>query len=276
MNDLTPPQTSGALQVMPQTQNIQQWAQSVLPKTFEQTVQLAEFMAKSGLAPAAFHNKPEACLIAIIAGASLGFNPLQSVKSIAVINGTPCLWGDAMIALVRASPLCEWIKETFEGQTAYCTVKRKGDPEPQMRSYSWDEATQAGLTSKKGTVWQQYSKRMLQMRARGFALRDIFPDVLAGFSMAEEMRDITPNETAREQFNAPVIQQKPTYTDEQFNQYFPEWQTLIESGKRMPAQLVAMIESKYQLTEQQKAQVLALSDKTKSQEEQANDRTDGE
>jgi len=266
MNALTQPQNNGYPQPVAPLSSMMQFAQDMLPKSFEQAVQLAEMMAKSGLVPAHFNNKPEACLIAIISGASLGFNPLQSVKSIAVIHGTPCLWGDAMIALVRASPLCEWIKETFEGDTAYCTVKRRSEPEPQTRSFSWEDAVNAGLTQKKGEVWNQYAKRMLQMRARGFALRDIFPDVLAGFGMAEEIRDITPSENAAAQFNAPVIPAKPAYPQEKLESYLPEWQQAIAGGKD-PEQVISMVGCKYQLTDAQKAQIRALADKPKGETE---------
>ena len=53
--------------------------------------------------------------------------------------------------------------------------------------------SQAGLWGKQGP-WKQYPKRMLQMRARGFAIRDAFPDALRGMYMAEEVQDITEKE----------------------------------------------------------------------------------
>jgi hypothetical protein len=52
------------------------------------------------------------------------------------------------------------------------------------------EAKKAGLWGKQGP-WTQYPRRMLQMRARGFALRDAFPDVLRGLVTAEEAADYT-------------------------------------------------------------------------------------
>jgi hypothetical protein len=56
------------------------------------------------------------------------------------------------------------------------------------------EAKKAGLWGK-GGPWTQYPRRMLQMRARGFALRDAFPDVLRGLVTAEEAADYTHVET---------------------------------------------------------------------------------
>ena len=46
----------------------------------------------------------------------------------------------------------------------------------------------AGLWAKSGP-WTQYPKRMMQMRARGFALRDKFADALGGLITVEEAQD---------------------------------------------------------------------------------------
>jgi hypothetical protein len=45
----------------------------------------------------------------------------------------------------------------------------------------------AGLWTK--TVWASYPKRMLKYRARAYALRDIFPDVLEGLYLKEEIEE---------------------------------------------------------------------------------------
>jgi hypothetical protein len=98
-----------------------------------------------------------------------------------------------MAALVQASPVCDGIDETFEGVegtgefAAVCIARRKGR-QPVTIKFSVNDAKRAGLWNKQGP-WTQYPKRMLQMRARGFALRDAFPDVLKGLISAEEAAD---------------------------------------------------------------------------------------
>ena len=114
--------------------------------------------------PKDYRGKPGNCLIAMQWGSELGLKPLQALQNIASINGRPALWGDAVIALVRASPLCEFVIETDDGQTATCRVKRRGEPE-QSRTFGMDDARTAGLLGKQGP-WTQYPKRMRQMRAR--------------------------------------------------------------------------------------------------------------
>jgi len=265
MNDLSQPQATGYLQPLSQTAQNRQSAQNMLPQNMEQALVFAEKLANSGLAPAGFNGKPDACFIAMQYGAALGLNPLQAVQNIAVINGRPCLWGDAMLAIVKASGLCEWVKETVEGTLAVCTVKRSGEPE-QSRTYSWEQATRAGLTNKPGP-WGQYPERMLQLRARGFALRDIFPDALMGLGMVEEVRDITPHSDVA---TSPAARVKALadYKAEQLEVHLDEWRGLIESGKRTAEQIIAMISSKYQLSDAQKEQIRALQTAQENQTEE--------
>ena len=97
---------------------------------------------------------------------------------------------------MQINPVFESIEESFdeETNTAYCLVKRKGESEYKV-SFSEVDARKAGLWGKSGP-WTTYPKRMLQMRARGFALRDKFADVLGGLITAEEARDIPTDDNA--------------------------------------------------------------------------------
>jgi hypothetical protein len=136
---------------------------------------------------------PPQVLIALQMGAEIGLPPMQALKNIAVINGRPTIWGDALLAIAYSKGLIEDINETITTQNdetiATCTIKRRGNTTPTTRSFSSVDARRAGLWGKSGP-WTQYPNRMLQMRARGFALRDAVPDALGGFTLAEEAQDI--------------------------------------------------------------------------------------
>jgi hypothetical protein len=137
--------------------------------------------------------QPAQVMIALQMGAEVGLPPMQALKNIAVINGRPTLWGDALLAIAYSRNLIEDIQETLTGEAdermAVCTIKRRGIESPIVRSFSTVDARRAGLWGKAGP-WTQYPDRMLQMRARGFALRDAAPDALGGFMLAEEALDI--------------------------------------------------------------------------------------
>jgi hypothetical protein len=157
-----------------------------------EAIDFSNMLSKSTMVPKAYQNKPEDVLVAVQWGYELGLAPLQALQNIATINGKPSVYGDAAMALVQNSPVCEDVKEYFEGEgtsnpIAVCVAKRKNRTEV-ISKYSVEDAKRAGLWNKQGP-WTQYPKRMLQMRARGFALRDAFPDVLKGLITVEEAQD---------------------------------------------------------------------------------------
>ncbi|MCK5445421.1 MAG: recombinase RecT, partial [Rhodospirillaceae bacterium] len=125
----------------------------------------------------------------------VGFPPMQALQSIAVINNRPTIWGDGALALVRASGLLLDFEEGFEGEgedmKAFCRCVRKDQKTPIVRTFSVKQAKAARLWSKKGP-WTDYKARMMAMRARAFALRDGFADVLKGLAVREEVQDYRP------------------------------------------------------------------------------------
>ena len=225
------------------------------PQTFEQALTFSNYLADSDMVPKDFKGKPGNCHVAIQWGMEIGLKPLQAMQNIAVINGRPSLWGDAVIALVRSSPLCEYIIEEDDGRTATCKVKRRGEPE-QSRSFSMDDAKAAGLLGKQGP-WTQYPKRMRQMRARAFAVRDVFPDVLKGLPVAEEVMD-TPSERHMGQVERvePAAPQ-PAYTPEQFADLLPSWRKAIAAGKATADGVIGKIKTKGTISPEQEAAIRA-------------------
>ena len=156
---------------------------------YELAKRVAHTLACSTLVPDAYLGRPNDVFVAINMGAELGMEPFQAIQSIAVIDGKPCLYGDGLIGVVRASPKCQWIQESLsdDGKTATCTTQRDGDPNPISATYSMDDAAQAGINTKFN--WKKHPKRMLQMRARAYCLRDAYPDLLKGLGVVEEHQD---------------------------------------------------------------------------------------
>ena len=162
------------------------------PATLTEAIQFSDMLASSSMVPKAYQGKPQDILVCVQWGYEMGLAPMQALQNIAVINGKPSVYGDAAMALVQASSVCEDVEEYFEGEgttnpVAVCVAKRKGR-KPVTAKFSVEDAKRAGLWGKQGP-WQAYPKRMMQMRARGFALRDAFPDVLKGLITAEEAQD---------------------------------------------------------------------------------------
>ncbi len=178
----------------------------LIPHNLDQLWRLACMMAKSGMMPSGIQT-PEAVAVAVQMGLEVGLSPMSAVQNIAVINGRPSIWGDSVLGLVRASGLLEDFDEAFHGEgdnlTAICTATRKDQKTEIVRSFSVADAKLAQLW---GTnVWKKYPKRMLQMRARSWTLRDGFGDVIKGLRVAEEVIDmVTANGESFESGGNPI------------------------------------------------------------------------
>lgn len=178
---------------------------SVKSNVYMQQIDVDKFaieLAQSQFCPANYKDKPIDIKFAILWGAEMGLSAFQSITGVKVINGKPSLHGDILLAVCKKNP--EWIDmiESYDEKTrtAYCEVRRKGH-EPLIRSFSWAQAEKAGLTNR-NPVYKSYPERMLQHRARGFALRDMYADSLCGMIGDAEAsdypppKDVTPKEAA--------------------------------------------------------------------------------
>jgi hypothetical protein len=175
----------------------------VAPQSFEQLERFAELVAASDMVPKDYKGKPGNVIIAWQFGSEVGLAPMQALQNITAINGRPAL------ALVRNSGQLTFIKETDDGKTARCEVLRKGEADPVVRTFSVVDVANAGLQNK--DTHKMYPARMRQMRARSWALRDVFPDVLKGLQVREEVEDISEpiNITPAPIMTAPVAIEAP-------------------------------------------------------------------
>ena len=210
------------------------------PQTFDQLAKFADMASRSALVPKDYQNKPENIMLAVQMGSEIGLAPMQALQNIAVVNGRPAVWGDAMLALCKCHPNWAGIAEAIQGDgddmRAVCKIERKGD-NPVTVTFSVGDAKKAGLWGK-GGPWTQYPKRMLQMRARVFALRDAFPDALKGLISAEEARDIPTDD-----FKGPTITgtaEPGPVTREEINAAVPLKETPLDRAQQLLSEVGAV------------------------------------
>lgn len=136
--------------------------------------------------------------IAIMKGDEIGLSPVTAVQNIMVVNNRPTLWGDALVGICLKSGKVEYMRDMAEGLWADGTynhtyeIKRRDQSEPFTRSFSQKDAKDAGLLTKKGPWTSGYGPRMCFQRARAWALRDAFSDMLMGLGVTEELQDMAP------------------------------------------------------------------------------------
>lgn len=177
---------------------------AIIPRTYDEAFRMAACFVGAGIVGDALKEKLGSeqekkngtlakVATAIMKGLEIGIPPVGAMQTITIINGRPCVWGDALPALINKTGKVEYIKEWFTGTqfqddwTAHCELKRKDQTEPYIKTFSLADAKKAGLTGK--GPWAQYPQRMLQMRARSWTVRDGFADALMGLGVAEEIQD---------------------------------------------------------------------------------------
>lgn len=161
-------------------------------RSWEEAWSVAQHLAKArGFVPDHYAGKPEAILAAIAMGSELGLGPMQSLRSIYVVNGRPTLSADLMLALaIRAGVKVQWLEQSAKAARVWLT--RDGF-EPHEHAFTMAEADAAGLT-RKGGPWKQYPAAMLRARCVSSALRAFCPDVLgAGVYVEGELGEQQPS-----------------------------------------------------------------------------------
>lgn len=238
--DATPPQQ----QFAPITQGIvdlQGWAQEL-----EAAHQLGAALCKTDFVPKDFKGNPPAAAAAILAGKSLGLNPMNALSNIFVIHGRPALYARTMAAIVMQHGH-ELIRKDASPQAVTVMARRKGQDQWQEFTWTIERAKQAGYTSNR--LYQTDPVAMLTAKAQAEACRTIAPDVLTGvaeYSVEDRQLDDfqdTPARTSRvsKPIEAPTVDETP---EQEFEPITGEqWSTLLAEGSAVgldPAQVGAL------------------------------------
>lgn len=174
-------------------------------KTFEDLYRVSAQILKSGMLPRAY-DTVEKVMTGITMVRELGLPPLNGLKQLAIINGSPCLWGELPLAKVRNSGLLDSINEfaidkdykqiCFENKNldaeiyaAICMIKRKGC---EQKSFAYTKMDADLNPNSRGMVWKNYRSIMMKRRARSLAIKDEFGDVIGGMPIAEYDYDVIP------------------------------------------------------------------------------------
>lgn len=154
--------------------------------TFDQMKERASLLRKSGFLPVTL-NTDEKVLTVMLTGQELGLGFMESLRSINVVNGKPCMSAQLLIGLCHRTNQVE--QAYFEKETdteAVYVLKRKGSPEYKS-SFTMEDAKRLGLSEKDN--YKKQPKTMLSWRAISKAARVIFPDAVCGLYTPEEIAE---------------------------------------------------------------------------------------
>lgn len=202
--EIAPLATGGGLAALPQTAavvQLQEWAAEL---TAAHTI--ASALARSNFLPKALREKGRGVVkseeemtndaaAVILAGKSVGLDPLQSVQNIFPVHGMPSMYARTMGALVISQG--HGVRRTAAtNDSVTYMVRRKGDQE--WQEFTWDiaRAEKAGYLS--NAKYTSDPIAMLGAKALAEACRTVFADILLGMAYSaedlelEDMGEIAP------------------------------------------------------------------------------------
>ncbi|MFJ1539352.1 hypothetical protein ACIODS_12485 [Micromonospora chalcea] len=184
--DNTPAQQAGprmpAFEAAPSA--LMQWAMEA-----REAARIADMLSRTSFVPMSLRGKPADIAAAILAGQELGLQPMATLRSIDVIQGTPGLRAHAMRGLVQSKGHKVQIVESTD---KFCRMRGRradeGDQDWQEIEWTIEQARDLGLLGK--DQWKKQPKTMLQARATGVICRLVASDVLHAMPYnSEELSD---------------------------------------------------------------------------------------
>lgn len=161
-----------------QFERMQKWLE-----LFMATAEVAKVLARTNFVPDAFRGQPEDIAAAMMRSLELGIDPLDGLSNFHAIKGRVGMSAEFM----RRRVLEAGHEIVFDEQTEErCKVRgrRKGSAEWTTVVFTKAQATQAGTQN-----MSKFPADMLVARASSRLCKRVFPDVLAGMQIIEDVLD---------------------------------------------------------------------------------------
>lgn len=163
---------------------------------------LAEKMCNTSLVPSIYRGKPNDGTAAILYGAELGLNPIQSLQQIFVVHGMPAIYARTMVALMKSKGHKVWTEESTD-ESVTVSAQRHNESHVESSTWTMERAERAGyvptiddktgkfaLNSNNKLIGnEKYLKdpqAMLYAKAASEVCRKIAPDILLGIAYTRE------------------------------------------------------------------------------------------
>lgn len=148
--------------------------------------QLARAICSTSIVPVHFRGKPEECAAAMVYGASLGLDPIASLRGLYNVHGSVAMYAQLAVSIVLRDQHDVWVVESTD-QAVTVAGRRNGWPEDRTFTATWtyDRARKAGYTGNK--KYDTDPIAMLTAKAQMEVCRRIAPDSLAGIYSVEEL-----------------------------------------------------------------------------------------
>lgn len=245
---------------------------------FDLIQRVAKAFSSSTLVPAQYQNNVANCMIALNLAQRLKADELMVMQNLYIVHGNPGWSSKFLIASVNTCGRYSAMRYEWRGEPGSAefgcrawAIERETGERLDGAWVDWAMVRAEGWDKKNGSKWKTMPQQMFIYRAAAFWQRAYAPEISMGLSTQEELQDVVdigadgsftitqePQRADMRQVN-PIddsgqgaAQQLPSCTPEQFDANKEVWRGMVQSGKKTPQQLIAMVETRQVLSEDQK------------------------
>ena len=228
---------------------------------FQDVQGMAQAIAKSGLF--GMKTADQALALMLVAQAE-GQHPATITQDYDIIQGRAARKTHSVLArFQQMGGTVEW--HELSDVIADATFAHKSGGKLRIE-WTFEQAKKAGLTAKDN--WKNYPRAMLRARCIAEGIRAVYPAALGGMMVSEEAQDLPPAAGEPKQVDpstgeikrtaAPARPELGPYPDDKFQANLPQWRNLVQTGKKRAEEIVASLNSKAKLTDEQRRIILDL------------------
>jgi 5'-3' exonuclease len=131
----------------------------------------------------------EQALMILMTGREMGIGAMSSMRGFHFVKGRPVMSSQLMAALILRSGKAEyWELTESSNKSATYATKRVGGRNEQKKTFTLEDARLAQLVKQDGN-WAKYPASMCEARAAAMLARIVYPDLLMGVYLPDELDD---------------------------------------------------------------------------------------
>lgn len=239
---------------------------------FDRMYRLAEVMASSKMTvPKHLQGNTGDCMAIVMQASQWKMNPFAVAQKTHIVNGNLGYEAQLVAAVINSSGVVsdrfsfEWhgdwdkLRDTGEQKdlekslTVRISATIKGETTPRILEVAMSQAT-----VRNSPLWKSDPKQQLAYLAQKKWARLFAPDVILGVYSADEFDEVP--QMKELSLDGNVKPSEPaSYPAEQFTKNFDKWKAYIENGKKTADEIIAMVETKGKLTDEQRNQILSVT-----------------
>lgn len=232
------------------------WSQqnALVPRSIADALELASVMSKASLIPDHLRGKPGDCLLVIMQAQRWGMDAVSVAQCTSVVHGKLCYEGKLVAAALYATGAIDGrLRYDFSGSGLARAVTVTGRPHGSPVDQSVIGTVMDWQT--KNDNWQKQPDDMLVYRGTRQWARRYAPEALLGVYTPDEIEDAPASPPVTVTALPRQAEPLPAYPSESFQANLQKWGNAISTGKKTADDIIAMIETKGILTNEQKAAI---------------------